>query len=220
MSEPESSSDNEGSNLTSSQSQGSYGGEVTDVETAQFLFSENCESPDTLRIYKNDQFRNQHVGVIHALFIDECLQKKWLDAVPIGLYYLPPKQVQEMLEENCCFKWQVEDKKNGPKEVHQLQKPKPKKVVHHTKREPKKVIHQWYTNNKSNDMQSEGMAGAGDGDSDRGRRNQSDAAESCRPSSIHCEPSQGHIDMTTRPSADLEDNVSVPETLASFCTLL
>ncbi|CAL8350408.1 unnamed protein product [Merluccius merluccius] len=70
------------------------GGEVVSWRTAQYLFSEDAASPDTLRIFESKDYHRKKVTVFHSWFLRACERRESAGSVPIGHYVLPPVCVQ------------------------------------------------------------------------------------------------------------------------------
>ncbi|XP_013380855.1 uncharacterized protein LOC106151954 [Lingula anatina] len=88
-------------------------GEICGKDKAQFLFSEDAESEDTKSIYQSHAYYNEHLAVFHASFIDECIRAKSVKRVNLGLYLLPPKEVQDELKFQFKFSFDGGKKHKG-----------------------------------------------------------------------------------------------------------
>uniref|UniRef100_A0A3B3DX47 Uncharacterized protein n=1 Tax=Oryzias melastigma TaxID=30732 RepID=A0A3B3DX47_ORYME len=70
------------------------GGTITGWRKADFIFSEDATSSDTLRIYESKDFLWDKVTVFHSLFLSTCEKRQSVRSVSIGHYVLPPVSVQ------------------------------------------------------------------------------------------------------------------------------
>ncbi|RVE74456.1 hypothetical protein OJAV_G00022380 [Oryzias javanicus] len=70
------------------------GGTITGWRQADFIFSEDAMSSDTLRIYESKDFLWDKVTVFHSLFLSTCEKRRSVRSVSIGHYVLPPVSVQ------------------------------------------------------------------------------------------------------------------------------
>lgn len=82
-----------------------YGGEICDFETAQFVFSEDPEYEDTKRLYDSQAYLYEHLAIFHAAYIDECVENESCKHVAVGDYFLPPKELHEIISQQMTFKW-------------------------------------------------------------------------------------------------------------------
>lgn len=81
------------------------GGKEADLDTAQFIFSENPESGDTQQIFKSEPYRNEHLAVFHARYISDCIKANGNHDIPVGKYFMPPKEIQELVRKQMKFIW-------------------------------------------------------------------------------------------------------------------
>ncbi|XP_020569298.1 telomere repeats-binding bouquet formation protein 2 isoform X2 [Oryzias latipes] len=70
------------------------GGTITGWRKADFIFSEDATSSDTLRIFESKDFLWDKVTVFHSLFLLTCEKRQSVKSVCIGHYVLPPVPVQ------------------------------------------------------------------------------------------------------------------------------
>ncbi|XP_077375198.1 telomere repeats-binding bouquet formation protein 2 [Festucalex cinctus] len=69
-------------------------GIVTGWRSADYLFSDDAEHPDTLRVFQSMDYIWDMVTVFHSLFLSACEQRQSIKSVSIGHYVLPPVPVQ------------------------------------------------------------------------------------------------------------------------------
>ncbi|KAF3686496.1 Telomere repeats-binding bouquet formation protein 2 [Channa argus] len=86
------------------------GGTVAGWRTADYLFSADAASPDTLRIFESKDYLWNKVTVFHSLFLCACDKRQSVTSVCIGHYVLPPASVQhEVRNVVGRFIWEHED---------------------------------------------------------------------------------------------------------------
>ncbi|XP_034535981.1 telomere repeats-binding bouquet formation protein 2-like [Notolabrus celidotus] len=87
------------------------GGTITCWRKADYLFSEDASSPDTLRIFESKDYLWNKVVVFHSLFLSVCEERHSVKSVCIGHYVLPPASVQDEVREVVGrLIWESEDK--------------------------------------------------------------------------------------------------------------
>ncbi|XP_067349361.1 telomere repeats-binding bouquet formation protein 2 [Channa argus] len=86
------------------------GGTVAGWRTADYLFSADAASPDTLRIFESKDYLWNKVTVFHSFFLCACDKRQSVTSVCIGHYVLPPASVQhEVRNVVGRFIWEHED---------------------------------------------------------------------------------------------------------------
>lgn len=75
------------------------------LEDAQFVFSEDAEAADTLRVFESESYLEEHLSVFHPNYITECVKKGTMQHVVLGKYFLPPKEVQELARKQMQHCW-------------------------------------------------------------------------------------------------------------------
>ncbi|XP_077420363.1 telomere repeats-binding bouquet formation protein 2 [Vanacampus margaritifer] len=69
-------------------------GIVTGWRSADYLFSDDAEHPDTLRVFQSMEYIWDMVTIFHSLFLSACEKRGSIKSVSIGHYVLPPVPVQ------------------------------------------------------------------------------------------------------------------------------
>ncbi|XP_049573896.1 telomere repeats-binding bouquet formation protein 2 isoform X2 [Syngnathus scovelli] len=72
-------------------------GIVTGWKTADYIFSDDAEHPDTLRIFQSMEYIWDKVTVFHSIFLSSCGKRQSTKSVSIGHYVLPPVPVQNAM---------------------------------------------------------------------------------------------------------------------------
>ncbi|XP_033904077.3 telomere repeats-binding bouquet formation protein 2 isoform X1 [Acipenser ruthenus] len=86
------------------------GGMITNLFTADYIFSEDACNPDTQRIYQSLDYVENRITVFHASYLSACEKSKNNRAVSVGHFVLPPAHVQKDIKaEFGCFIWEKED---------------------------------------------------------------------------------------------------------------
>ncbi|XP_075877804.1 telomere repeats-binding bouquet formation protein 2 [Nelusetta ayraudi] len=94
------------------------GGSSASWRTADYLFSEDADCPDTQRIFESRDYHWNKVVVFHSMFLLACEKRQSVKSVCIGHYVLPPASVQHEVR-NIVGRliWESEDEqsvKPGP----------------------------------------------------------------------------------------------------------
>ncbi|MGH0157963.1 UNVERIFIED_CONTAM: hypothetical protein FKN15_053551 [Acipenser sinensis] len=71
------------------------GGMITNLFTADYIFSEDASNPDTQRIYQSLDYVENRITVFHASYLSACEKSKNNRAVSMGHFVLPPAHVQK-----------------------------------------------------------------------------------------------------------------------------
>ncbi|MBN3272141.1 DHSO dehydrogenase, partial [Polyodon spathula] len=86
------------------------GGMITNLFTADYVFSEDASNPDTQRIYQSLDYVENRITIFHAAYLSACEKSKNNRAVSMGHFVLPPTHVQKAIKaEFGCFIWEKED---------------------------------------------------------------------------------------------------------------
>ncbi|KAK2853971.1 hypothetical protein Q5P01_006632 [Channa striata] len=90
------------------------GGTVAGWRTADYLFSADATSPDTLRIFESKDYLWNNVTIFHSVFLSTCENRQSVSSVCIGHYVLPPASVQDEVRNVVGrFIWEREDKQSA-----------------------------------------------------------------------------------------------------------
>ncbi|XP_060227483.1 telomere repeats-binding bouquet formation protein 2 [Meriones unguiculatus] len=93
------------------------GGELSDAQAADFLFSCDAAHPDTLRIYQSLQYIEDNATVFHASYLSAVANTEVENAVSIGFFVLPPACLQKEIRRKIgSFIWEQDE--NFPIEKH------------------------------------------------------------------------------------------------------
>ncbi|XP_045216489.2 uncharacterized protein LOC123566446 [Mercenaria mercenaria] len=84
------------------------GGRVTSVEDAQYIFSQDTESPDTQSIFESEAYLEEHLAVFHPNYIKECVKRGHIEQVTLGKYFFPPEDVQAIAREQLQYQWDLD----------------------------------------------------------------------------------------------------------------
>ncbi|XP_052102383.1 telomere repeats-binding bouquet formation protein 2-like [Mytilus californianus] len=84
------------------------GGKQADYDSAQFIFSENADSKDTKQIFQSSAYRDEHLAVFHAKYISDST-KVPTQKIPVGKYFLPPKEIQNLVRKQMKYIWDDTD---------------------------------------------------------------------------------------------------------------
>ncbi|XP_071170246.1 uncharacterized protein [Mytilus edulis] len=84
------------------------GGKQADFDSAQFIFSENADSKDTKQIFQSSAYRDEHLAVFHAKYISDST-KVPSQKIPVGKYFLPPKEIQNLVRKQMKYIWDDTD---------------------------------------------------------------------------------------------------------------
>ncbi|XP_067141382.1 telomere repeats-binding bouquet formation protein 2-like [Centruroides vittatus] len=76
----------------------SYGGKITDVYSADFLFSENANCDDTDWIYELYNYKDEELTVFHPAYIDACISENNMLKVNLCYYILPSVEAADEME--------------------------------------------------------------------------------------------------------------------------
>ncbi|MGH0171989.1 UNVERIFIED_CONTAM: hypothetical protein FKN15_062529 [Acipenser sinensis] len=68
---------------------------ITNLFTADYIFSEDASNPDTQRIYQSLDYVENRITVFHASYLSACEKSKNNRAVSMGHFVLPPAHVQK-----------------------------------------------------------------------------------------------------------------------------
>lgn len=96
------------------------GGKEASLDSAQFIFSQDAHTPDTLRIFDSAAYLDEHLSVFHANYITECVKKGSMEVVALGKYILLPTEVQEVVkrEIGIKFHWETDGNTSDGQSVH------------------------------------------------------------------------------------------------------
>ncbi|OWF46937.1 telomere repeats-binding bouquet formation protein 2-like isoform X2 [Mizuhopecten yessoensis] len=83
-----------------------HGGLIEEIDHAQFIFSEDEEAADTKQIFSSEAYLDEHLAVFHAMYVTDCVKQKNGSKIPLGDYFLPPKDVQQLIRKQKRFKWE------------------------------------------------------------------------------------------------------------------
>ncbi|KAL5018381.1 hypothetical protein ScPMuIL_004103 [Solemya velum] len=97
------------------------GGQVVGLEEAQFVFSEDAESPDTIRIFESEPYFSEYLAVFHANYISACVGAGDTKRVTLGKYFLPPQQVAELIRSQMTFPWESGNKSGSSTSDEEVQ---------------------------------------------------------------------------------------------------
>ncbi|KAK3578284.1 hypothetical protein CHS0354_010488 [Potamilus streckersoni] len=84
------------------------GGEETDFDSAMFMFSQDTQADDTKEIYVSEAYLDEHLAVFHPNFINQCWKAGDVKAVAVGKYFLPPKEIQQLVKKQMTFEWEID----------------------------------------------------------------------------------------------------------------
>ncbi|KAJ8417640.1 hypothetical protein AAFF_G00224830 [Aldrovandia affinis] len=73
----------------------SEGGAIVNLNTADYLISEDASSPDTKRIFESAEYAKDRATVFHSSVLSTFAKTQSVDSVSIGHYVLPPACVQQ-----------------------------------------------------------------------------------------------------------------------------
>lgn len=98
------------------------GGKQADYDSAQFIFSENADSKDTKQIFQSSAYRDEHLAIFHAKYISDST-KVPTQKIPVGKYFLPPKEIQNLVRKQMKYIWDdtdsgVSSEEDDEKAVH------------------------------------------------------------------------------------------------------
>ncbi|XP_060556026.1 uncharacterized protein LOC132716722 [Ruditapes philippinarum] len=88
------------------------GGRVSDLGDAQFIFSQNTHSPDTLSVFDSEAYVEEHLAVFHPNYIKECVKRGGTDQVILGKYFFPPGDVQAIARNQLQYQWDLDGNKS------------------------------------------------------------------------------------------------------------
>ncbi|XP_033749422.1 telomere repeats-binding bouquet formation protein 2-like isoform X2 [Pecten maximus] len=83
-----------------------HGGLIAGIDHAQFVFSEDEEAADTKQIFCSEAYIDEHLAVFHAMYVSDSAKQKNGTKLPLGDYFLPPKEVQQLIKKQKKFKWE------------------------------------------------------------------------------------------------------------------
>uniref|UniRef100_A0A8C6P546 Telomere repeat binding bouquet formation protein 2 n=1 Tax=Nothobranchius furzeri TaxID=105023 RepID=A0A8C6P546_NOTFU len=90
------------------------GGAITGWRSADYLFSAEATSPDTLKVFDSRDYILNKVTVFHCLFLSACEKRQSVKSVSIGHYVLPPASVQDEVRRVVGrFIWEHEDEQEA-----------------------------------------------------------------------------------------------------------
>ncbi|XP_072037556.1 telomere repeats-binding bouquet formation protein 2-like [Amphiura filiformis] len=84
-----------------------HGGKEDDVTNAQFIFSEDVNYHDTVRLFDSEDYLIGCLTVFHAGFIDACINQNSAHKIPASRYLLMPPELAAGLR--CVTKQVAED---------------------------------------------------------------------------------------------------------------
>lgn len=98
----------------------SHGGKEASLDNAQFIFSQDAQAPDTLRIFESTAYLDEHLSIFHSNYISECVKKGGTQSVALGKYILLPAEVQEVVqrEMGIKFHWETDGNTSDGQSVH------------------------------------------------------------------------------------------------------
>ncbi|XP_069138392.1 telomere repeats-binding bouquet formation protein 2-like isoform X1 [Argopecten irradians] len=89
-----------------------HGGLIVGIEHAQFVFSEDEEAEDTKQIFSSEAYIDEHLAVFHAKYVSDAVKQSDGTKIPLGDYFLPPKDIQQFIKKQMKFKWDKESESN------------------------------------------------------------------------------------------------------------
>ncbi|XP_060078434.1 telomere repeats-binding bouquet formation protein 2-like [Ylistrum balloti] len=89
-----------------------HGGLLAGIDHAQFVFSEDEEAPDTKMIFSSEAYIDEHLAVFHALYVSDAVKQKYGPKILLGDYFLPPKDIQQLIRKQMKFKWEHVNESN------------------------------------------------------------------------------------------------------------
>ncbi|XP_048737842.1 telomere repeats-binding bouquet formation protein 2-like [Ostrea edulis] len=81
------------------------GGNISPLDSAMFVFSQDFTAPDTLQIFSSEAYLNEHLAVIHPMFISDSISKGSKSV--LMNYKLPPEEVYKATREMKVYKWDI-----------------------------------------------------------------------------------------------------------------
>lgn len=82
------------------------GGTEASFQTADFIFSEDANAPDTVSIFEGASYQKHGLAVIHSKYINACIIAENMMDVALGDYILYPASIQHFIEQqrikNIC----------------------------------------------------------------------------------------------------------------------
>lgn len=82
------------------------GGTEASFQTADFIFSEDANAPDTLSIFEDASYQKHGLAVIHSKYINACIIAEDMMDVALGDYILYPASIQHFIKQqrmkNIC----------------------------------------------------------------------------------------------------------------------
>lgn len=79
------------------------GGQMSPLDSAMFVFSQDFTAPDTLQIFCSEAYLDEHLAVIHPMYISDSVTKG--SKTVLMQYKLPPEEVYQATKDKQVYKW-------------------------------------------------------------------------------------------------------------------
>ncbi|KAL8610738.1 hypothetical protein ACOMHN_016721 [Nucella lapillus] len=90
------------------------GGDESDFDSADFIFSAANNCPDTLRVFTSTAYIIEHLEVFHSRYISDCVKAGDRSNVILGHYILPPQDILNDVRKHTTLAWDIQDLQNQP----------------------------------------------------------------------------------------------------------
>ncbi|XP_076444313.1 uncharacterized protein LOC143282524 [Babylonia areolata] len=102
-----------------------HGGYESDFDKADFIFSADNTSQDTLRVFNSAAYIIEHLEVFHSRYITDCVKAGNRSDIVLGRYILPPQDILNDVKKHTTLCWDIP----GPQ--NQTSRPNNRNVIIH-----------------------------------------------------------------------------------------